>query len=37
MSYPISSIISRARNSSLSSATQNWAGFLLCDGSTYLK
>lgn len=37
MSYPIASIISRARNSSLSSATQIWAGFLLCDGSTYLK
>jgi microcystin-dependent protein len=37
MSYPIASIISRARNSSLSSANQTWAGFLLCDGSTYLK
>lgn len=37
MSYPIGSIISRARNSSSSSANQYWAGFLLCDGSTYLK
>ena len=38
MSYPIGSIISRARNSSLSSANQYWAAsFLLCDGSTYLK
>jgi microcystin-dependent protein len=37
MSYPIGSIISRARNSSLSSASQIWVGFLLCDGSTYLK
>jgi microcystin-dependent protein len=37
MSYPIGSIISRARNSSLSSASQIWIGFLLCDGSTYLK
>jgi microcystin-dependent protein len=37
MSYPIGSIISRARNSSSSSASQIWSGFLLCDGSTYLK
>jgi len=37
MSYPIGSIISRARNSSLRSLSQIWAGFLLCDGSTYLK
>lgn len=37
MSYPIGSIISRARNSGNTSASKIWSGFLLCDGSTYLK
>jgi microcystin-dependent protein len=38
MSYPIGSIIARARNSANSSADPIWASaFLLCDGTTYLQ